>query len=70
MKEDVFESREQFAEHVRKRKQRKRILAFILAITMLLTFAIPISMMFPVQNPHKTIPEKDGLPLYSAEENA
>ena len=33
MKEEIFESREKLAELVRKRKQRKRILAFVLAVT-------------------------------------
>ncbi|MBR1553819.1 MAG: hypothetical protein IJ644_00310 [Oscillospiraceae bacterium] len=69
MKEEIFESHEALAELVRKRKQRKRILAFVLAVTMLVTFAIPISMMIPVQNPASVTDTDDGMkaPLYSAD---
>lgn len=68
MKEEIFESHEKLAELVRKRKQRKRILAFILAVTMLLTFAIPISMMFPMPNASKPSKDKNNdIPLYSVD---
>lgn len=72
MKEDIFDSRERLEELVRKRKRRKRLLAFILAVTMLVTFAIPVSMMIPVQNSPQ-VKEKDNgfeIPLYSAEAEA
>ena len=67
MKEEIFESHEALAKLVRKRKQRKRILAFVLAVTMLVTFAIPISI--PVQNPAAGTDTDDGMkaPLYSAD---
>ena len=67
MKEDIFESHEKLAEHVRKRKQRKRIFAFILAVTMLLTFAVPVSMMIPVSTGGKHKNTETEPPLYSAE---
>ncbi|MBR4320768.1 MAG: hypothetical protein IKP69_12125 [Oscillospiraceae bacterium] len=68
MKEEIFESREKLAELVRKRKQRKRILAFVLAVTILLTFAVPISMMFPMPNSSKPSKDKNNdVPLYSVD---
>lgn len=69
MKEEIFESREKLAEHIRKRKQRKRVLAFVLAVTMLLTFAVPISMMIPVQESSSGRSKKKNLepPYYSAD---
>ena len=68
MKEEIFESHEKLTELVRKRKQRKRILAFILAVTILLTFAVPISMMFPVSNFSKPSKDKNNdVPLYSVD---
>ncbi len=70
MKEEIFESHEKLAELVRKRKQRKRILAFILAVTMLLTFAVPVSMMIPVSTGSKHKNNGTEPPLYSAEADA
>ena len=70
MKEAIFESHEKLAELVRKRKQRKRILAFILAVTMLLTFAVPVSMMIPVSTGGKHKNNSTEPPLYSAEADA
>jgi len=68
MKEDMFESREKLAELVRKRKQRKRILAFVLAVTMLLTFAVPLSMMIPVSESGGRSKKKNLEPPYYAAE--
>lgn len=67
MDEEIFDSREELAELIRRKKQRKRILAFVLAVVMLLTFAIPISMMFPVQKPAPDTEDEFKPPVYSAD---
>ncbi len=60
----MLEAREEMEYLIKKRKRRKRILAFILAIAMLVTFAVPLSMMFP--NTQISDQKKDNAPLYSA----
>ena len=50
MYDEHDDSREELLELARKRKQRKRIFAFVLAVVMLVTFAIPIRMMFHKQH--------------------
>lgn len=69
MNEEIFDSHEEMLELVRKRKQRKRIFAFVLAIVMLLTFAIPISMMIPIQ-PSSDTDDNFKPPVYSADADA
>ncbi|MDE6657901.1 MAG: hypothetical protein K2J88_04895 [Oscillospiraceae bacterium] len=69
--EDVFESHEKLENYVKKRRRKKKILAFILAIAILVTFAIPFGMMIPEKI--KEIPEvtdkKQDAPLYAVEKN-
>ncbi len=67
MYDENDDSREELLELARKRKQRKRIFAFVLAVVMLVTFAIPISMMFPIQKPENSDEDDFKPPLYSAD---
>ena len=69
--ENMFESHEKLENYIKKRRRKKKILAFILAIAILITFAIPFGMMIPEKIPE--VPEitdqKQDAPLYAVEKN-
>lgn len=58
---------EEFEIYIKKRRRKKKILALILAVTILVTFAIPFGMMIPEQIQEVPETTEPDVPLYAVE---